>query len=190
MEPRESKLKIFKYNAILSMIFFISSTLVFSSAIDNFSLRDYTISDISKFLTKRQLSYFNALFFIKCLMDFLFVAYLIQFFRIKAYSPTALFLLLAVISFGALGFFPISENRFGHILVASTMFISFTFSEISLARLIGDDKFLYLTKNLVAIQIISVGLFFSWGNFNGVFELFYMITAFLWLMILIKNYLR
>lgn len=59
-----------------------------------------------------------------------------------------------------------------------------------MAKLTKSEKFIYFTNNLLIIQIISIFLFFLSGNFNGIFEIFYMLIGFLWLMIFIKNHLK
>ncbi len=187
---KTSKLKIFKYNAILSIIFFLTSSFYFSQKIENFNLNQYTISALSKFLNQENLNYFNTTFFIKAIMDFLFVIYVFKSLNINFLSLSGISWLMAIFSFGALGFFPSSKYELTHIIIVSMLFLSFSISEFLMAKLTNDEKFIYFTNNLLIIQITSVFLFFLTGNFNGVFEIFYMIMAFLWLMIFIKNYLK
>lgn len=189
-ENKKSKLKIFKYNAILSIIFFLTSSFYFGQQIENYNLNQYTISAISKFLNQEKLNYFNATFFIKAFMDFLFIIYVFKYFKINFFSLTGFSWLLAIFSFGALGFFPSSKYELIHILIVSILFLSFSSSEFLMAKLTKDEKFIYLTNNLLIIQATSIFLFFITNNFNGVFEIFYMIMSFLWLMIFIRNYLK
>lgn len=189
-DNKKSKLKIFKYNAILSIIFFLTSSLYFSRQIQNYNLNQYTISALSKFLNQESLNYFNATFFIKALMDFLFIFYVFKYFKINFFSLTGFFWILAIFSFGALGFFPSNKYELVHMIIVIILFFSFSMSEFLLAKLTKDEKFIYLTNNLLIIQTISIFLFFITNNFNGVFEIFYMMMGFLWLMIFIRNYLK
>ncbi|MCS6956755.1 MAG: hypothetical protein NZM02_02860 [Patescibacteria group bacterium] len=116
MEGKKSKLIIFKYNAILSIIFFITSSFYFSQNIENYDFKQYTISALSKFLNQEKLSYFNATFFIKSLMDLTFGLYVFKYFKLPFYSPTAIFWITAVMCFGALGFFPSAQYEIIHII--------------------------------------------------------------------------
>lgn len=189
-ENKETKLKIFKYNAILSMIFFLTSSIYFGKQIQNYNLNKYTISAISNFLNQEKLSYFNATFIIKALMDLSFGFYVFKYFKIPLFSPTALFWILATLSFGLLGFFPSAKYLLIHNIIVAILFLTFSLSEYLLAKLTKDEKFIYLTNNFLIVQISSILLFFITANFNGVFEIFYMFMAFFWLMIFIRNYLK
>lgn len=186
---KKSKLRIFKYNAILSMIFFLTSTFYFGKKIQNYNIKEYTLSALSKFLNQENLTYFNATFFIKSFMDLLFVLYVFKHYKINIFSIIGVSWIMAVLSFGALGFFPSSKYELIHMIIVGILFLSFSSSEYFLAKITKDKKFIYLTNNLLIIQITSILLFFITNNFNGVFEIFYMMTAFLWLLIFIKNYL-
>ena len=100
-----NRLTIFKYNAILSILFFLSSTFYLGIQIKNYSFTDYTISQMSYFLSKDQLSIFNLLFFIKCFLDLSFAYYIFKFYNLRLKTLPAAVLLVAILSFGLLGFF-------------------------------------------------------------------------------------
>lgn len=67
---KKSKLRIFKYNAILSIIFFLTSTFYFGKKIQNYNIKEYTLSALSKFLNQENLTYFNATFLLNPLWIF------------------------------------------------------------------------------------------------------------------------
>jgi len=175
MENRQTRLKIFKYNAILSILFFLSSTFYLSGQIENYSFSKYTISAMSRFLTEDKLSYFNAVFFIKSFLDLSFTFYVFKYFRLYVFSPTAVSWLIAVLSFGLLGFFPA---------------FFWTISEFLFAKLTKNEGFQFLTNNLLLIQIITIFLFVLTNNFNAIFEIFYLFLIFFWLIVFISRHLK
>lgn len=188
-KENKSRLEIFKYNAILSIIFFISSTFYLSRQIPNYSFSSFTISKMSYFLDPKKLVFFNLLFFIKGFMDLGFAFYVIRYFKLKYYSSTSISLLLAVLSFGLLGFFPTHQYKEIHIFLVYLIFFFWSLSEFLFARLTKNKDFQFLTNNLLIIQLTSIIMFVLTDNFNGVFEIFYMLFVFFWLMIFIGRYL-
>lgn len=187
---KKSRLEIFKYNAILSILFFIGSTFYLGSQVPNFNLSIFTISQMSYFLNPKQLSIFNFLFFIKCFMDLSFTFYVFKYLKIPLLSITAISWLIAVLSFGILGFFPTHSHFQIHLIIVYIMFIFWSASEYLFAKLTKDKDFKYLTNNLLLVQAISIVLFVATNNFNGVFEIVYMLFIFLWLMIFIGKFLK
>jgi len=187
---QKNRIEIFKYNALLSIIFFLLSSIYFGQKIENYSFSQYTISAMSKFLDEKNLSYFNITFFIKSFLDLGFAYYVFKYFKIKLFSITGFFWILAVLSFGLLGFFPSSQYQFIHIFIVGILLASWIVSEYLLAKLTNDEKFIYLTNNLLVIQIVSIFLFVFTNNFNGVIEIFYMAMIFFWLTNFIRNYLK
>ena len=57
---KKSRLEIFKYNAILSILFFLSSTFYMGVKTTDYSFSDYTISALVRFLDKDNLTIFNS----------------------------------------------------------------------------------------------------------------------------------
>lgn len=189
-KENKDRLRIFKYNAILSILFFIGSTFYLSSQIPSFNFSLFTISEMSYFLNPSQLSFFNLLFFIKAFMDLSFTFYVFRYFKLPIYSPTAISWLIAILSFGLLGFFPTHQYFEMHIILVYLMFFFGTLSEILFSRLTKNNDFKFLTNNLIIIQLASIILFAITNNFNGLFEIIYMLFIFLWLMIFIGKYLN
>lgn len=187
---KKNRVEIFKYNAILSILFFLGSTFYLSSKIPNFSFSTFTISQMSYFLNPNQLSFFNLLFFIKSFMDLSFTFYVFNYFKLPLYSPTAIVWLIAVLSFGLLGFFPTHQYRHIHIAIVYILFFCWTLSEYLFAQLTKNEDFKFLTNNLLLIQIATIFLFIMTNNFNGVFEIIYFILVFFWLMVFIGRYLK
>lgn len=189
-EEKRNRIEIFKYNAILSILFFLGSAFYLSSTIPNFSFSIFTISQMSYFLDQGKLSFFNLLFIIKCFMDLSFTLYVFKYFKLPVYSPTAISWLIAVLSFGLLGFFPTHQYLYIHIALVYILFFFWTLSEFLFARLTKNEDFKFLTNNLLLIQLAIIFLFITTHNFNGVFEIVYMLLVFFWLMIFIGRYLR
>ncbi|KKQ24384.1 MAG: hypothetical protein UW82_C0029G0004 [candidate division WWE3 bacterium GW2011_GWC2_44_9] len=190
MENRQTRLKIFKYNAILSILFFLSSTFYLSGQIENYSFSKYTISAMSRFLTEDKLSYFNAVFFIKSFLDLSFTFYVFKYFRLYVFSPTAVSWLIAVLSFGLLGFFPAHQFKEIHLAIVYVLFFFWTISEFLFAKLTKNEGFQFLTNNLLLIQIITIFLFVLTNNFNAIFEIFYLFLIFFWLIVFISRHLK
>lgn len=195
MEPdqeteKKNRIEIFKYNAILSMLFFLGSAFYLSSTIPNFSFSTFTISQMSYFLDQNRLSFFNLLFIIKCFMDLSFTLYVFRYFKLPIYSLTAICWLAAVLSFGLLGFFPTHQYLYIHISLVYVLFFFWTLSEFLFAKLTKNEDFIYLTNNLLLIQLATIFLFITTHNFNGIFEIVYMFLVFFWLMIFIGRYLK
>lgn len=191
MESKKRRfVEIFKYNAILSILFFIASTYYLSTRIEDYSFSTLTISAMSRFLTEGSLSFFNSMFFVKSILDLTFSYYIIKHFNLKYYSFSALSILIAVLSFGLLGFFPSSGYQNIHIFLVCVIFLFWTLSEYLFARLTGDASFIYLTHNLLLIQLVTGLLFLATNNFNAIFETLYMLFVFIWLTNFITRFLR
>ena len=190
MQHHQNRLKIFKYNAILSALFFLISTVYLSGKIPQYSFSQYTISQMSYFLNNSQLSFFNLLFFIKFFLDLSFTSYVFKRFQLKFFNPTSIVWLMAVLSFGLIGFFP--ENRFPifHWIIAGGIFLFWTISEHTLARITRSEGFLYFSNNLILVQLIIIVLFFAFNQINAIFEIIYFLLVFLWQIIFISRYLK
>ncbi|PIQ72889.1 hypothetical protein COY13_00115 [Candidatus Roizmanbacteria bacterium CG_4_10_14_0_2_um_filter_36_35] len=192
MEPqqeRKNKLEIFKYNAILSALFFLGSTFYLSGQLPNYNFTKYTISQMSYFLNSNQLSFFNLLFIIKSLLDLSFTAYVFKKFELKLNALTSAIWLIAVLSFGLIGFFPVNKFFVIHWLLAGGLFIFWTISEHVFAKLTKSKGFLYLSNNLILIQAIIILLFFTFSKINAIFEIIYFLLALFWQVIFISRYL-
>ncbi len=190
MESFQSKTKIFKYNAILSMIFFLMSTFYLGIQSKGYSFTEYTISGMVRFLNQYQLSFFNSLFFIKSLLDLSFTYYVFKYYKLHLKTLTAIVWLIAVLSFGLLGFFPTHQFKLIHLGIVIITFISWTFSQYALAKLTRDGDFIYFSKNLILIQSIVAMIFLFFNYFNAVSETIYFLLIFLWLTIFIGRYLK
>lgn len=186
---KKTRLEIFKYNTVLSALFFLTSTLYLGSKIPNYDLSKYTISQISFFLTDKQLPFFNLIFIIKCILDLSFTSYVFKKFKLKLFSFTAIVWLIAVLSFGLIGFFPESKFRMVHWIVASCIFLFFTISEHVFAKLTRHEGFEYFSNNLTVIQLLVVLLFFAFSKINGIFEIIYFLLVFIWQLIFISRFL-
>lgn len=186
---KKSRLEIFKYNAILSILFFIGSSFYLSSQIPKFNFSVFTISQLSYFLDPKQLTFFNSLFFIKALLDLGFWFYVFRVYKLKIYSPAAFSFFIAILSFGLLGFFPTHRYFDIHLKLVYALFFFWTLSEFLISRLTKRSKFEYFTNNLLVIQTVLILLFLITDAFNGVFEIAYMLFVFLWLMVFISKYL-
>lgn len=190
MEQHKNRLAVFKYNAILSIIFFFASTLYLSNKIPDFSFSKYTISQMSYFLDQSQMSFFSILFFVKCLLDLSFTLYVFKYFKLFVLSPTAVSWLIAIFSFGLLGFFPTSQFRVIHVSIVIIMFFFWTLSEYLFAKMVKDIDFLRMTNRLLIVQMLTIFLFVLTKNFNGIFEIIYLFLVFFWLIVFINRFLK
>ena len=188
-ENKKSKLEVFKYNAILSALFFLTSTLYLGSKIPNYNLSKYTISQISFFLNGTQLSFFNLIFIIKCILDLSFTSYVFKKYKLRLFSFTALIWLIAFLSFGLIGFFPESKFKLIHWFIASCVFIFFPISQLAMAKLTKHERFEYFSNNLLLVQLLIVLLFFIFNSINGIFEIIYFLLVFSWQIIFISRFL-
>jgi len=190
MNESKNRLTIFKYNAILSILFFLSSTFYMGVKTTDYSFSDYTISSLSKFLDPKNLSIFNSLFFIKCFLDLSFTYYVFKFYNLRLKTIPAITLLIAVLSFGLFGFFP--NNRFPliHLIIFVITFFSWIFSQYTLAKLTEDDNFINFSKLLILFESIIANIFLFFNYFNAVSETIYFLLIFLWLTIFIGRYLK
>lgn len=188
-EKKNNRIEIFKYNAILSALFFLTSTLYLGSKIPNYDLSKYTISQISFFLNDYQLSFFNLIFIIKCVLDLSFTYYVFKKYELKLKTITSIIWLIAVLSFGLIGFFPESKFRIAHWVIASCIFLFFTISEHVFAKLTKHEGFEYFSNNLIIIQFLVVILFFTFSKINGIFEIIYFLLVFFWQLIFISRFL-
>lgn len=185
-----SRIKIFKYNAILSIVFFLMSTFYLGAQTKNYNFTDYTISQMSYFLDKNQLSMFNLLFFVKCFLDLSFTYYVFKFYNLRLITLTAMIWLMAVLSFGLLGFFPTNQFPLIHLIIFIMTFFSWMFSQYTLAKLTGDESFIHFSKYLMLIESVIGNIFLFFNYFNVVSETIFCLLIFLWLTIFIGRYLE
>jgi len=135
------------------------------------------------------LSFFNLLFIIKSLLDLSFTAYVFKKFELKLNALTSAIWLIAVLSFGLIGFFPVNKFFVIHWLLAGGLFIFWTISEHVFAKLTKSKGFLYLSNNLILIQAIIILLFFTFSKINAIFEIIYFLLALFWQVVFIGRYL-
>ena len=188
-QDKKTRIEIFKYNTILSALFFITSTLYLSGQLSNYSFSKYTISQMSYFLNPQQLSFFNLLFIIKGLLDLSFVFYVIKKFELKLNAITSLVWLIAAVSFGLIGFFPVNKFYVIHWVLAICLFVFYTIGEHVLAKFTGDRDFVIFTRNLIFIQIGATLFLIGFRQFNAIFEILYFLLAFFWQTFFISRYL-
>lgn len=189
-ESRKSKLEIFKYNAILSILFFLSSTYYMGVRTTNYSFTDYTISGLVHFLDKSNISIFNALFFIKSFLDLSFAYYVFKFYNLRLKTIPAATLLVAVLSFGLFGFFPNNHFPLIHLIIFIITFFSWISTHYTLAKLTGDENFIHFSKVLILIESIFANLFLFFNYFNAISETVFLLLIFVWLSIFITRYLK
>lgn len=188
---KKNYLQLIKYNALLSLILFISTSFYFQSyAPQYFNFYDFTISELSYFLDNEKLNYFNLMFFIKSFLDLGFAYYLKNFFKLNFFSIEFFSLLIAILSFGLLGFFPSSQNKPVHMFLVILLFLSFTLFQFFISKLTKNINFIKKTKIFILIQAIISILFILTNNINGAFEIIYMIIIFFWLSYFIRKFLK
>ncbi len=191
MESRQiGRIRIFKYNAILSAIFFLMSTFYMGAQLKDFSFTDNTLSQISFFLDKNQLPFFNFLFFAKCFLDLSFTYYVFKYYNLQVKTFTAVVWLIAVLSFGLLGFFPTHQYPIIHLIFFVITFFSWTFSQYALAKLTNDIGFINFSKKMILVQSVTANIFLFLNYFNAVSETVYYLLIFFWLIIFIGRYLK
>jgi hypothetical protein len=190
MNESKNRLSIFKYNAILSILFFLSSTFYLGVKTINYNFSDYTISSLSKFLDPKNLSIFNSLFFIKSFLDLSFAYYVFKFYNLRLKTIPATTLLVAVLSFGLFGFFPNNRYPLIHLIIFITTFISWISSHYTLAKLTGDENFIHFSKVLILVESVFANLFLFLNYFNAISETVFILLVFFWLTIFIGRYLK
>ena len=190
MEESKNRLTIFKYNAILSILFFLSSTFYMGVQIKNYNFSDYTISQLSYFLNRDQLSVFNFLFFIKSFLDLGFAYYVFKFYNLRLKTLPALTLLIAILSFGLLGFFPTNQFFLIHLTIFVVTFFSWIFSQYTLSKLTNDENFVHFSKILILVEFITANIFLFFNYFNAISETVFCLLIFVWLTIFIGRYLK
>ncbi len=186
---KKERIEIFKYNVILSALIFMGSTIYLSNQLPDYSFSKYTISQMSYFLNPGQLSFFNLLFIIKCLLDLSFTYYVFKKFELKLNAFTSIVWLVAVLSFGLIGFFPVNKFFAIHWILAGALILSWTISEHVFAKITRSESFLFLSNNLILIQITTIVLFFAFNQINAIFEIIYFLLALFWQAVFIGRYL-
>ncbi len=190
MNSKLSRISIFKYNAILSIVFFLMSTFYLGAQTKNYSFTNYTISQMSYFLDKNQLSVFNLLFFVKCFLDLSFTYYVFKYYKLHLRTLTAVVWLIAVLSFGLFGFFPTHQFTEIHLIIFIIVFFSWIFSQYFLAKLTHDENFIHFSKLLILVESVIGNIFLFFNYFNGVSEIIFCLLIFFWLTIFIGRYLK
>ncbi len=189
-EKKRSLMDLFRYNAILSAIFFIGSTFYLGGQISGYSFGKYTISEMSYFLNPNQLVFFNLIFIIKCLLDLSFTYYVFKKFKLKLNAVTSIVWLVAVLSFGLIGFFPVHQYVVIHWILAINLFIFWTISEYVFAQITKDEGFIYMTNNIILIQVTEVLALLALRQKTAIFEIIYFFLAFFWQIVFINRHLK
>lgn len=187
---RKNRLELFKYNVILSSIFFVSSLFYLGMELKNFPFRYLPFSAMSLFLTEQQLYVFNALFFAKALLDLSFVFYIFKKFENRINLATKILWLMAVLTFGLIGFFPMHLFFFTHWLLATLMFFFWTILEPVMARTTKSEAFIKFSDRLMFVQIALVLVAFLFNWVNAIFETVYFLLVFVWLTVFINRHLK
>jgi len=190
MDESKNRLTIFKYNAILSILFFLSSTFYLGVKTTNYSFSNYTISSLSKFLDPNNLSIFNSLFLIKSFLDLSFAYYVFSFYNLRLKTIPASTLLIAILSFGLFGFFPTNQFPFIHLIIFIVTFFSWISSQYTLAKLTNDENFVHFSKFLILVETIAANIFLFFDYFNAISETVFCLLIFVWLTIFIGRYLK
>lgn len=190
MDESKNRLTIFKYNAILSILFFLSSTFYMGVKTTNYSFSDYTISSLSKFLDPNNLSIFNSLFLVKSFLDLSFAYYVFKFYNLRLKTIPASTLLIAILSFGLFGFFPTNQFPFIHLMIFIVTFFSWISSQYTLAKLTNEERFVHFSKLLILIESIAANIFIFFDYFNAISETVFCLLIFVWLTIFIGKYLK
>lgn len=190
MNESKNQLSIFKYNAILSILFFLSSTFYLGVKTTNYSFSTYTISELVHFLNKDTLTIFNSLFFIKSFLDLSFAYHVIKFYDLRLKALPALTLLIAILSFGLFGFFPINKFPLAHLIIFITTFFSWISTQYTLAKLTSNENFIHFSKLLILVESIFGNIFLFFNYFNAISETVFCLLIFLWLIIFIGRYLK
>lgn len=190
MNEAKNRLTIFKYNAILSILFFLSSTFFMGAQTKNYNFSDYTISELSHFLNSSQLPVFNFLFIIKSFLDLSFAYYVFKFYNLRLKTLPAIILLTAILSFGLFGFFPTNQFPLIHLIIFIITFFSWISSQYTLAKLTNDENFIHFSKILILIESIAANIFLFLNYFNAISETVFILLIFLWLTIFIGKYLK
>ncbi len=187
---KKDRLEIFKYNVLLSALLFLASTYYLGFSTKYYSFTEYTISQMSYFLNGRTLSFFNFLFFFKCILDLGFTMYVFKKFEGKLNLFTSAVWLIAVLTFGLLGFFPVSQFFYIHWFFAICLFLFWTISEHAMAKITGDTGFLWFSNRLIVVQVTVAAVFIVSGFINAIFETIYFLMVFLWLTVFVNKYLN
>jgi hypothetical protein len=156
----------------------------------NYNFSDYTISSLAHFLDEKNLSIFNSLFFIKSFLDLSFAYYVFKFYNLRLKTLPALTLLIAILSFGLFGFFPINKYPLVHLIIFVITFFSWISSHYTLAKLTNDDNFIHFSKVLILVESIAANVFLFYNYFNAISETVFCLLIFLWLTIFIGRYLK
>jgi hypothetical protein len=189
-EKKRNLLELFRYNAILSALFFLASTFYLSGQLTDYSFGKYTISEMSHFLNPNQLTFFNLAFIIKSLLDLSFTFYVFKKFELKLNAFTSVVWLIAVLSFGLIGFFPVHQFFVIHWILAISLFTFWTISEYVFAQITKSDSFIYLTNNIIVSQITVVLFSLAIGQKTAMFEIAYFILALFWQIVFISRHLK
>jgi len=190
MEEHKNQLTIFKYNAILSILFFLSSTFYMGVQTKNYNFSNYTISELSYFLSSSQLPVFNFLFIIKSFLDLSFAYYVFKFYNLRLKTIPAITLLIAILSFGLFGFFPTNKFPTIHMAIFVTTFFSWISTHYTLAKLTNDENFIHFSKFFILIESIAANIFLFLNYFNAISETVFCLLIFVWLTIYIGRYLK
>lgn len=186
---RKSPIELFRYNVILSSLFFLSSLFYLGLELKNFPFRDLPFSAMSLFLNESRLSVFNFLFLGKALLDLTFVYYVFKKFDNKINLLTKFIWLLAVLSFGLIGFFPLHLYFYTHWFLATLMFFFWTILEPVMARATKSAGFIKFSDYLVVCQVGLIIVAFLLNRVNAIFETIYFLLFFVWIIIFVNRHL-
>lgn len=180
----------FKYNTLISIPLFGIVALLLVRKTPEYSLRTHTISKTIHFLNHpTQIIIFRLNFIVKALLDFCFALYVIRHFNIPFTSLTSMALISSAFLFGTLAYFVEGKHTISHNVITYTSGVLLMIGQISLAELIGDNIFSYITIVLVSAPIILAFAFLFAKKTNVFVQALCMSIWYIWLILLVFRYL-
>ena len=181
---------VFKYGSLVSIPLFSIIALSLIRGASHFSFRKHTVSKSVNYLKHPiHMIVFRMNFIIKALLDFGFILYVLNHFKISLASPFIWSLIVSALLFGSLAYFIEGKHTVLHQIIIYSSGVLWAVGQLYIARLTGDGFFIQLTNIMVIVPII-IAFGFMFANKTNVFvQALCMSIWYIWLLIFVFGYL-
>lgn len=171
----------FKYATVISLVFFLLSSILLSTQAVGYSIVKDTISELIVFLNPNQRFIYSSIFFVKFIFDICFTYYIFDYFGKKLRFVHKLFWLSPILSYGILIIIPFDTIRPVHDFFSWAMFLSWPLAQHAIARQINNMEFRDFTNIVILFQYVTIILFGSFGLINAMAEITYVLISLAWI---------
>lgn len=180
----------FKYASLLSVPMLGLGIMALAHNSRNFIPHRHTLSKTILLLKNtRHIALFKALFFGKAVLDFCFLFYVGQYFKLSWYDPAMFTMFFAIASFGTLGYFVEGDYSKVHTPIAYLSGTLWAVCQFFLAQLTGDPAFILFTNIFTTVGLCISYMFYFLRRLNIYVQILCFSFPYIWMLVFTLKYL-